>query len=274
MTATIQTRRLCYSIGNRTLVDTVDLEISDGEIIAVCGPNGAGKTTLLRLIAGELTPSTGEIRLSERPIGTYSARELATVRSVLPQETSLRFAFTVAAIVAMGRAPHRHSTPEDDRAAIDKAMKAADVTHLGDRTWTTLSGGERARVTLARVLAQDTPILLLDEPTAALDLHHQQLALATARDLAQQHRAIVAVLHDLNLAARLATRIALMTEGRLLTCSPPWQALTQPNLETVFQTPVHITRNPIAASPLVIPTLDGTAPAAASAPSTEQEEAP
>jgi iron complex transport system ATP-binding protein len=244
-----------FRVGSRALVDEVSLELARGEVLALVGPNGAGKSTLLKLLAGDLSPSGGEVTLEGRPLARYGAKELALKRALLPQQTILQFAFTARAVVAMGRHPHLGMAGEsaEDDAVVEAALARTETLSLAERVYPSLSGGEQARVSLARVLAQETPILLLDEPTAALDLRHQQAVLRIARDLAREGTAVLAVLHDLNLAATYADRIALLDEGRLVADGTPWDVLTEDRLSAVFRHPIGVVRHPRRDCPLVLP---------------------
>jgi iron complex transport system ATP-binding protein len=236
-------------------VDGVSLDLARGEVLALVGPNGAGKSTLLKLLAGDLSPSGGEVTLEGRPLARFGAKELALKRALLPQQTILQFAFTARAVVAMGRHPHlgmAGESPEDD-AVVEAALARTETVPLAERVYPSLSGGEQARVSLARVLAQETPVLLLDEPTAALDLRHQQSVLRIARDLAREGTAVLAVLHDLNLAATYADRIALLDEGKLVADGTPWDVLTEERLSAVFRHPIGVVRHPRRDCPLVLP---------------------
>lgn len=245
---------LTFEIDGRRLVDGVDIELAAGEVLAVAGPNGAGKSTLLRLLAGELEPTSGTVELNGRPLGDLHHHECARLRAVVPQDTVLQFAFTVREVVAMGRHPHRHNGGgERDREAIESAMRWTETLELHRRTYPTLSGGERGRTTFARVLAQESPILLLDEPTAALDIRHQERAMTVARSFADSGGAVMAVLHDLNLAAAYADRIAILHEGRVAGLGPPWAVFREDLLGSVFDHPVVVTRSPCGDSPLVVP---------------------
>ena len=248
-------RAVTYRVGDHALVDGVSLAVVPGEVLALVGPNGAGKSTLLRLLAGDLTPSGGEVSLDGRPLARYGARELALRRALLPQQTILQFAFTARAVVAMGRHPHLGMTgesPQDD-AVVEAALARTETLALAERVYPSLSGGEQARVSLARILAQEAPILLLDEPTAALDLRHQQAVLRIARELAAEGVAVLAVLHDLNLAAAHADRIALLDAGRLVAEGSPWEVLTAERLSAVFAHPVAVVPHPQRDCPLVLP---------------------
>jgi len=256
-----------FRAADRALVDDVSLEIRAGEVVALVGPNGAGKSTLLGLLAGDLRPAAGGVLLHGEPVSALSARALALRRAVLPQQTLARFAFTVEEVVAMGRSPHvgpLSRLQARDLDAVRAAMAGAEVVELAERRFPTLSGGEAARAALARVLAQEAPVLLLDEPTAALDLRHQEMVMRLARKLARGARrsAVVVVLHDLNLASAWADRIGVMAGGRLVTCAPPWEALTADLVRRVFDHSVIVARHPARDCPLVVGSCtDGGAPA-------------
>jgi iron complex transport system ATP-binding protein len=236
------------SVRARWLLRGVSISVSPGEIVALVGPNGSGKSTLVRVMAGDLEPTTGSVMLDDRPIGGFRPHDLALRRAVLPQQTIPQFAFTAREVVEMGRGPHRGN----DQTVVAASLARTESSHVADRTFPSLSGGEQARVSLARVLAQEAPLLLLDEPTASLDLRHQQLVMEVARDLATEGAMIVAVLHDLNLAAGYADRIALMHDGRLVADGPPWQTLTEPLLTEIFACPIAVTEHPVRGCPLVI----------------------
>lgn len=253
--APLVAHNVTYRAGGRALVDRVSLALARGEVLALVGPNGAGKSTLLRLLAGDLVPAGGEVTLDGRPLARHGARDLALRRALLPQQTILQFAFTARAVAAMGRHPHLGLGGEsaEDEAIVEASLARTETLPLAERAYPSLSGGEQARVSLARVLAQAAPILLLDEPTAALDLRHQQAVLRIARDLAAEGAAVLAVLHDLNLAAAYADRIALLSGGRLVAEGTPWQALTAERLSAVFGHPVAVVPHPRRDCPLVLP---------------------
>lgn len=242
-TSLLTADRVTLSAGGRRLLDTVSLRLQPGELHVLLGANGAGKSCLLRLLAGDRRPDSGEVRLDDRPLPRWPPRELARRRAVLPQGEALRFGFTVREVVSLGRIAARTGTPEQEAALIDEALCDADLAHLGGRRYPSLSGGERQRVQLARVLVQlatpaerklDGRYLLLDEPTAALDLAHQHGCLEVARRKAREGAGVLAVLHDIHLAARFADRISLLHEGRLLTQGPPAQVLTPENLTRAY----------------------------------------
>ncbi len=236
------------------MLEAVDFDVVAGEVVALVGPNGAGKSTLLAALAGELTPSEGAVELEGHALTHWSPLDMARRRAVLPQTHTVGFPFTAREVVAMGRAPWlRTERRELDDERIAAAMAAADVEHLAARSFPTLSGGERARVALARVLAQDTGTLLLDEPTAALDLGHQEAVLHLAASRAQTGTAVVVVLHDLGIAAAYADRVAVLESGRIAADGPPRQVLTTDLLTRVYQHPVEVLNHPLTGAQLVLP---------------------
>ena len=254
--------------GSATLLDALSLHVAPGEVVAVVGPNGAGKTTALRVMAGETAPAAGRATLDGRPLAATPPEGLARRRAVLPQESALAFGFTALDVVLLGRTPHR-TTRRDDLGAAGRAMAEAGVDHLADRRYPTLSGGERQRVHLARALAQLDAgeaasgdgasagrYLLLDEPTSALDLGHQHAVLKTARRQAAAGAGVLAVLHDLNLAAQYADRIAVLAAGRLVAVGRPHAVLTPTVVRCAFGITVMVTAHPCAACPLVVPVPD------------------
>lgn len=263
----IEARNLTYQIGPKTLVNDVSLSLTPGELVAVVGPNGAGKTTMLRLLSGELTPSRGTVTFDQQPFAAWKSERLAKRRAVLPQHSALAFGFTVQEVVLLGRTPH--PTPHAHNLGVMQwAMEEAGVAHLAARRYPTLSGGEQQRVHLARVLAQlgtpdertdDTYVLFLDEPTASLDLSFQHQTLQTAQRCVEDGMAVLAVLHDLNLAAQYADKIAVMHNGNLVELGTPHEVLTPEVIQSVFGMPVHVTANPCVACPLVIPMPAGMA---------------
>lgn len=245
------------SQGGRQVLHGIDLEVASGEVLAIVGPNGAGKSTLLAVLARDLPVTAGEVTLLGAPLHHYRARELARRRAVLPQQQSYAFPFPVREVIEMGRAPWV-GTPSarDDEAAVTAAVAHTEVGHLLDRPVSALSGGERARVGLARVLAQRAPVLLLDEPTAALDLRHQELVLHVARAEAARGAGVVVVLHDLALAAAHADRLALVAAGALSRVGPPREVLTAERLSAVYEHDVEVWPHPRTGDPLVLPRRD------------------
>lgn len=251
MSIVLQAERVGIQASARWLVRDVSFTLERGEVLAILGPNGAGKSTLLAALAGDAVPAEGEISIDGRPLGRFKPLELAQRRAVLPQQTFVQFSFTAREIVEMGRAAIDQDAV--DRAVIDRVLRETDVYDMQHRVFPTLSVGEQARVSLSRVLAQETPLLLLDEPTAALDLRHQQLVMELARDLASRGAALVVVLHDLNLASAYADRILLMREGQLAALGSPRETLTEALLSEIFSCRVSIMPHPETGLPLVLP---------------------
>lgn len=240
--------------GARTLLNGVSLDVRAGEIIALLGPNGAGKSTLMGTLAGDITPDSGEVRFAGEPLSKWNLTELSRRRSVLLQDNQVLFPFTVHQVVEMGRAPWRRTPLEDeDPEAITWAIKSTNIGHLGNRRVPTLSGGERARTAFARVITGRTGVLMLDEPTAALDLGHQEELLQLVREQASAGDAVLIVLHDLNLAASYADRIALLSEGNLVAVGQPEEVLTAETVSEVYHTPVEVIRHPTSGRAIVLP---------------------
>ena len=241
MRVAYEARGVTCRLGGREIIHDVDLDVRHGEVLALVGPNGAGKSTLLGALTGDVPVAAGEVRLEGRPLGSWSASDLARARSVLLQANQVSFPFTVREVVEMGRSPWLgRATAEEDADAIAAAVERTDISHLLDRAFTALSGGEKARASLARVLAQQTDVVLLDEPTAALDLRHQEEVMVVARSLAASGRAVVVVLHDLSLAAARADRIAMVDRGRIVAAGAPSDVLTPERIESVYGIAVHV----------------------------------
>ncbi len=249
-------RDLTVRRGAIAALQDVSLELRPGQVFGVLGPNGAGKSTLLATLSGELRPSRGQVLLQGRPLGDWADVERARCLAVLPQSSTLSFAFRVADVVAMGRLPHRTGRGAD-AAFVAAAMAAADARHLATRSYLELSGGERQRVHLARVLAQLWPgetgqVLMLDEPTSMLDPAHQHSILKAVRAFAAQGAAALVILHDLNLAARYCDRLLLLKDGRPIVAGPPDEVLQAEPLRAVFGLDVLVQRHPELGHPLII----------------------
>jgi iron complex transport system ATP-binding protein len=251
--ADVEVENIRKVFGDFCAVDGLTFAVEHGEIFGLLGPNGAGKSTLMAAIAGDVSPSSGRIALFGRALPDWSPGDLARIRAVLPQQTILQFGFTSREVVAMGRAPLPPEDRRQDDDAIAFALSETEALHLATRRFPTLSGGEQTRVSLARVLAQETRIVLLDEPTAALDIRHQHLVMQRARSLAARGRTVVAILHDLNLAMAYADRIVVLASGTLRACGAPWEVAEEGLLADVFRCPVAIARHPVLDRPLVIP---------------------
>ncbi|MFE6227697.1 heme ABC transporter ATP-binding protein [Streptomyces sp. NPDC057854] len=243
--------------GRWAVLDGARIGVRAGEVLALVGPNGAGKSTLLSVLAGDLAPAAGTVRIGGRTAAEWTAPELALRRAVLPQTAELSFPFPVAEVVRMGRAPWAGTAREaEDGAAVAEAMAATEVTEFAARPFSALSGGERARVALARVLAQRTGLLLLDEPTAALDLRHQQLVLRVCRERAAAGDAVVVVLHDLGLAAAHADRVGIVHGGGVAAEGPPAEVFGEELLSRVYRQPVEVFPHPRTGVPQVVPRRD------------------
>jgi iron complex transport system ATP-binding protein len=232
---------LTARLGGREVLHGIDLSVGPGACVGLIGPNGAGKSTLMRAALG-LIPAGGRSSLATLP-----ARERARRAAWLPQAREIAWPVTVEVLVALGRAPHRAlAAPltQADRAAVAAAMERMDVARFADRPATALSGGEQARVLIARALAQEAPLLMADEPTAGLDPAHELATMETFAALAAEGNAVVVSLHDLGLAARWCTRLVLLDEGRVAADGPPEAVLTRERLAAVYGIEAHVAPGP------------------------------
>lgn len=249
----LSAEQVSVNLGTAKILDGVSLTAHTGELLALVGPNGAGKSTLLAALAGDVSSYGGVIRLTGEELSHWSDTEAAMRRAVLLQRITLTFPFTVREVVAMGRSPWLGTPREvDDDRVIAETMALTDTAQFADRVFRSLSGGEQARVALARVLAQEASVLLLDEPTAALDLRHQELVLALARDRARDGEAVVVVLHDLNLAAAYADRVAVLDRGRIAAVGAPDDVLEPELLARVYRHPVEVLPHPRTQAPIIL----------------------
>lgn len=237
----LHARGVRFSYGQREILRGVDLDVDYGEIVGILGPNGTGKSTLLGVLTGDLEPAAGEVILHGTSIRELSRIELARARSVMPQANDFPFSYLVHDVVMMGRAPWGSSEDENER-IVDAAMERTDVAHMQDREITRLSGGEAARVTLARVVAQDSRVVFLDEPTAALDIAHQERTMAMCRQMARGGDAVVAVMHDIQLAAAYCDRIVIMKDGGVAAVGTPDEVITPEILSDVYGWPIDVIR--------------------------------
>lgn len=252
MSAAIGLAGVSVSLGGKRIVSDVSLSVDEGEFVVIVGPNGAGKTTLLQAIAG-LVAAEGRIDVRGTPLGQLSLGERARRFAYLPQGHVFHWPLAVADIIALGRLPLGAGADlsEPDRAAVSRAASETGVTGFLDRPVTTLSGGERARVALARVLATEAPIVLADEPTASLDPRYQLAVVDILRRHARAGGAVIAVLHDLGLAARSADRVVAMADGRIVADGPPRAVLTEALLGKVFGVSAEIVE--VHGAPVIVP---------------------
>lgn len=252
----LRTQDLHIRRGQKTVLTGITLELKPGEVLGVLGPNGAGKSTLLSALSGELHAERPSVWLDDRELREWTGARRAQRLAVLPQVSTLDFAFRVEEVVGMGRLPHQSGRARDEEIVAD-ALRAADAGHLMGRSYLALSGGERQRVHLARVLAQLWPgeagqTLLLDEPTSMLDPLHQHTTLQAVREFADRGAAVLVILHDLNLAARYCDRLLLLEGGRPVALDTPEQVLRPEPLKAVFGLDVLVQRHPERGHPLII----------------------
>ncbi|ALG84549.1 heme ABC transporter ATP-binding protein [Gordonia phthalatica] len=241
-------------IGKRPILHGIDLTASPGQILALVGPNGCGKSTLLSVLAGVREPSAGTVRIGELDVHRTDSRTLARARALVTQQNRADTPFPVREVVEMGRFPWTR-TPEarHSEEIIDAAIAECDLGGLVDRPFAQLSGGQQARVSLARALAQDTPVLLLDEPTAALDIGHTEQVLTILRRRAAAGATVVLVVHDLSLTAAYADRVAVMKEGLLLATGPVDEVMTVELLSETYDHPVVISDHPETGERIITP---------------------
>ncbi|MDI6768641.1 MAG: heme ABC transporter ATP-binding protein [Anaerolineales bacterium] len=248
---------LSVSYGTRRVLHDVSLEVCSGEVMALIGPNGAGKSTLVRAVSGVIPLLGGKIRTNGDDLAALPPMQRARYLAVVPQAVSLPPAFTVWETVLMGRTPYLNflgQASASDEERVQHALERVAALDLAERRVGELSGGEQQRVLLARALAQSTPILLLDEPTSNLDLHYQVSLMEIVRGLAQRdHLAVLIALHDLNLAARYADRVALLVGGEIKAVGTPRQVLTPELISAAYHLPVSVISHPFADAPLVLP---------------------
>jgi len=255
--ARLRAEGLTLGYDERTVLRDLDVTVPDGSFTVIVGPNACGKSTLLRGLGRMMKPTAGTVWLDGAPIGSYGAKEVARRLALLPQSPTPPEGITVADLVARGRYPHQRLLRQwsaDDEAAVGRAMTATAVDDLADRLLGELSGGQRQRVWIAMVLAQETPLLLLDEPTTYLDIAFQLDVLDLCADLhAGGDRTLVAVLHDLNHACRYATHLVAMREGRIVAQGPPGDVVDAALVEQVFGLPNDVVPDPQTGTPLVVP---------------------
>lgn len=252
----VSARQITVGYGGEPVIRGLDLDIARGDFTVVVGPNGCGKSTLLKALCRVNQPSDGRVELGGDDLHRMRGRAVAQRVSLLPQSAIAPEGITVGELVTRGRHPHhsllRQWSPDDDR-AIAAALERTHLTDLADTPIATLSGGQRQRAWVAMVLAQDTEVILLDEPTTFLDVAHQYELLELFAGLNREGRTIVAVLHDLNQAARFASRLVVMHEGRIRGDGPPAQVLTSELVEEVFGLACDVVDDPQSGTPMVVP---------------------
>ena len=252
----IEAENLSAGYDTNPVLRNIDFKLFSGEFVGLIGPNGCGKSTLLRAITRILKPMTGEVRLEGKALSLWSANENAKRVAFVPQSELASFDFTVQDLVLMGRHPHLppyRGETERDFQIVAEALKETDIAHLADRPITRLSGGEHRRALVARAIAQQTPILLLDEPTAHLDITHQAELLILLQHLkTSRNVGVLAALHDLNQAAEFCDRLILLSEGKLLASGPPEEVLRQDVLREAYCAEIQIGSNPITGRPMIL----------------------
>ena len=262
MSAVLAAEAVTYRAGAATLVAEVSLALEPGRMTVVVGPNGAGKSTLVKLLSGELAPTSGRVTHGGAELGAIPPWRLACIRCVLPQASRLAFPFTAGEIVRIGLDGIGRGLGRRDRERLAaEALRRADVEHLARRTFQSLSGGEQQRTQFARVLAQlaagrtvaERQVLLLDEPIASLDLKHQLSLLGAAAALAREGVAVLAVLHDLNLAATFADELVVMARGRVVAYGAPQAVITDGMIGDVFEVDLKVGATPAGGRPFVLP---------------------
>ncbi len=252
-------QNITLAYGGKTVLQNVNLHFPAGELCLIMGANGAGKSSLLQLLSGERQPTQGQVLLDQKALASWPGKQLAQRRAVMPQSGQIAFPLTVGEVVEMGCFPYGQN--KASAGIVTQCLAMLDITHLIDRYYPTLSGGEQQRVHLARVLAQLWPrtqasspcYLLLDEFTSALDLAFQHLAMRLVRERVRaQGVGVVAIVHDVNLAAQYADRVVLLAGGRILDDGSPWQVLTRPNMQTVFDVEMNVIPHPHREIPVLV----------------------
>ncbi|SIQ96999.1 iron complex transport system ATP-binding protein [Haladaptatus litoreus] len=262
----IRIEDVSVTLGDSRVLDGVSARVPDGKFVGLVGPNGAGKTTLLRAMNGVLSPDSGRVLVDGDAIADLSSKAASRRVATVPQDTTLSFDFDVRDVVAMGRNPYRSrfgsGIDSSDRSAddgenstsaavVERAMERTDVMQFADRSITAVSGGERQRILLARALAQDTPVLLLDEPTASLDINHQVRTFELVRELVREGKTVVAAIHDLNLAAHYCDELLLLDSGSVLSSGPPTDVLVEDTLREAFDARAVVSSHPVTGSTYV-----------------------
>jgi iron complex transport system ATP-binding protein len=252
----INLKQVSFSYGDTPVLHHIDLLVQEGEMVALLGPNGSGKTTLIKLLSGVLRPTAGDIHLDGSVLSRMKRRQVAQRVAVVPQQFSMPFAFTVREVVLLGRTPFLSvfsDEGEQDHRVVQQAIERIGIAPLKERFFNELSGGERQKAILAMALAQEPKILLLDEPTAHLDINHQVEILDLVKRLnREQGVTVIGAMHDLNLAALYFDRLLLLKEGRIFADGTPEKLLTVETIEEVFAASVQVTQHPLTKSPHIV----------------------
>ena len=254
--ARVRTEDVTIGYDRRIISRHLDVEIPDRAFTAIIGPNGCGKSTLLRALARVLTPVEGRVLLDGKAIGAYRSKEVARRLGLLPQTSLAPDGIRVADLVSRGRAPHQsliQQWRESDETAVASALEATRLTELSGRLVDELSGGQRQRVWVAMLLAQQTPIMLLDEPTTFLDIAHQYELMELLRTLHEEGKTVVTVLHDLNQAARYADELIVMRDGEVVATGAPVEVVTAEMIQEVFGLRALVVPDPVTGTPAVVP---------------------
>jgi len=264
MEAAIKVEGLFFSYDERMVLEGIDLSVGRGEFWGILGPNGAGKSTLLQIIGGWLRPQRGEVRLFSRLLVDWPRTELARRMALIPQKFEVSFPFTVEQLVMFGRHPHRRSLffdSDEDRRVVQRCLEETGMAALADRPWHNLSGGEQKRVMVARALAQQPQVLLMDEPAAHLDIRQQVALLKMVDDIRRREGlTVLAVMHDLNLAAAFCGRLALLKQGRMVVSGSLEEVMTYRHLREVFETDVYVGVNEITGHRIFVPMVKAEKP--------------
>ncbi len=252
----IKLKQVSFSYGDTPVLHHIDLLVQEGEMVALLGPNGSGKTTMIKLLSGVLRPTTGDIHLDGSILSRMKRRQVAQRVAVVPQQFSMPFAFTLREVVLLGRTPFLSlfsDEGEQDHRVVQQAIERVGIAALKERFFNELSGGERQKAILAMALAQEPKVLLLDEPTAHLDINHQVEILDLVKRLnREQGVTVIGAMHDLNLAALYFDRLLLLKEGRIFADGTPEKLLTVETIKEVFAASVHVTQHPLTKSPHVV----------------------
>lgn len=249
---------ISFGTRNRHILKGVSITIKPGQFTAVVGPNGAGKSSLLKIISNEQRADSGIVRVNGKTVDRYTARELARIRAVMAQHSSVHFPFSAREVIALSRHGHDTSRNENQR-IIEEVSDITGIAHLGDQNYVTLSGGEKQRVQLARVLAQvwqETVYpryILLDEPTSSMDIAQQQLMFSIVKNACARNIGVLAIVHDLNLAAQYADNIGMLRGGELVSAGPAVDVFTKHNIEKTFCCKVSVYHDPCSRCPFIVP---------------------